>query len=128
MNIINDNLSVTSVSATTYYNLPTEELTVYVINNITLPQKTIYITQPIITPQPHQRVEYITNYIQPEPIVINTSLSNVYGRICGSNVNSGNSKYVNCTKCVDRFLNDYPDKRSSMDLTSRATGCRFGMK
>lgn len=128
MNIINDNLSVTTVSATTYYNLPSNETVVYVVNNITLPQQTQYVTQPIIIAQPHQRVEIINNYIQPAPRVINTSLQNVYGRICGGNENSGNSKYIGCTKCVDKFLNDYPDKRAPMDLTSRATGCSYGMK
>jgi len=126
MNIINDNLEVTSISASTYHNLPTQEVVVYVVNNITLPQQTIYNTTAIITPQPNQKVEYVNNYIQPKPRVINVALQGIYSRMCGSS--SPNSKYVNCIQCVDKWLNNNPDKRSPLDLTSSNTGCRYGMK
>jgi hypothetical protein len=121
MNITNDNLSITSVSATTYYNLPTEELVVYVVNNISLPQQTIYKPQ-VSMLQAIKRVEYINNYITPPPRIINISNNNIYLRICGEI--TSDSKNVGCRNCVDEWLDNNQDKRGPMDLTRNNTRCK----
>jgi hypothetical protein len=133
MNLSNDNLAVTSVSASTYYNLPGLQTTVEVTSIIY--QSPTEIITVINKPLPNASsppVVYVrkNQVITPPPIHTNKyfgyTTQMIYGRICGGNENYGNSKYVNCTRCVDKFLNDNPDKRSPMDLTSKGTGCKFG--
>lgn len=97
---------------------------VEVITNIYQQQDTVFIPSslPIISPQDNQTIVYTTNYIKPEPKVIDVGLITAYQRCCGD-AYSIDSKYINCRNCVDKWLQDHKDGFELKQLTSSGTGC-----
>lgn len=97
--------------------------TIEVIQNIYQKPDTLYIIQPLPIIVPGTNVNYIKNYIKPEPIVKNLTNIAAYQRVC-SDAYSNDSRYIECRKCVDRWLDDHKDGFFLKDLTSTGTGCK----
>jgi hypothetical protein len=81
---------------------------VVVTQNINLPQEVITIFQNHNLPTPPQTiVRFDKNYIKPAPKVITITNKNVKDRFCG--MPSSNSKYVECSNCVDKHIQQHPN-------------------
>lgn len=129
MNIINNNLSVSTVSATTYYNLPGFQTTVEVATIVYQSPKEIItiINRPLPTPS-SPPVVYVqrTQVVTPPPIhktiVIGAlDIEEMCNRICGG-PGGINSKEINCKVCVRAYGAAHPNAGKG-DYTQRNTGC-----
>lgn len=96
-------------------------------------EKTITIpgtTTTIVTkqPSPEQKpvsVVYKENIVQLPNTIVKVDIKDYWGRVCGSYIaNSLDSDYRNCTRCVDKWLEDNPNFKLEQ-LTSSGTGCSF---
>ena len=103
-------------------------VTITLEQNIMLPRETkfIHIPLPILQPTNNVRYEVHRNYIKPEPRIIDVSKINAYSRCCGE-AYSNNSKFTNCHRCVDKWLEAHKDGFELKYLTSSGTGCKVGM-
>ena len=92
---------------------------------VTVPQETIYVVKKEVNPVTATvRVTQSIKYIRTAPRVVTIDNTNrgIYGRIC-CDAYSVKSNYVNCRKCVDKYLQINPNPELK-NLTSTGTGCK----
>lgn len=130
MNVTNDNLSINSVSASTYYNLPGFQTTVEVTTIIhQSPQEIItVVNRPLPTPDaPPVVYKHRTQVVTPPPIhktviVGEIDVNEMIRRICACTPTPMNSKEVNCVNCVRAYHSNHPNATKG-DYTSKNIGC-----
>lgn len=95
------------------YTSATTEVTITDIIN--LPPKQITVVDYTFAPHPKPIIKYKQQTVIPPPIVKNINLKQVYLSQCGM-YDTNNSRYIECTKCVDKWLAENNNVRPTKNI------------